>query len=121
MNLLLVGLGGALGSMLRYLMGGWMQKTLYGFPAGILFINILGSFVLGMVAAALTKQHPGYMLLALGLCGGFTTFSTFSLEAWELLAAGKITAACFYIAFSVVGAIAAFGFGLYLTRITFQA
>ncbi len=98
---LLVGLGGALGSMGRY----WtaiLAARLWGetFPWGTLIINILGSFVIGLFA---TLTVPGGPLAApanarafvmAGICGGYTTFSAFSLQTWDLLRAGDWPAAC---------------------------
>ena len=80
---LCVGLGGAVGAMLRYLIGLVPVGASNGFPIKTLLINILGAFVIG-VLAVLGEKHslPPLLVLTLktGVCGGFTTFSTFSLE-----------------------------------------
>ena len=90
-NFLLVGLGGALGSMLRYGTG-----VLIGpreFPLATFLINVTGSFLIGLVVvSSLTNQQvteQWKLFLATGLCGGFTTFSAFSLENLQLLQQGK--------------------------------
>lgn len=118
MGFVWVGIGGALGSMLRYALSLLLTKSWAGFPVAIVFANILGAFVLGLVAASFVKDHPAFLLLGVGVCGGFTTFSAFSLEAWGLFASGKFSAGLLYIAVSVVGSLFAFGLGLYLSRIT---
>ena len=104
---LLIGLGGAAGANARYWLGrgvrAWQTAWLPGveFPWGTFVINVLGSVVLGFVAAAYFR-HPDpmhrhwYLLLATGLCGGFTTFSTFSYETFELIESGKAGSAAAY-------------------------
>ena len=104
-----VGLGGALGSMARYwtsvLAARWWGEA---FPWGTLVINILGSFVIGCFA---TLTLPGGPLPAsvsarafvmAGICGGYTTFSAFSLQTWDLVRAGDWVAACGNVVGSVM-------------------
>src|SRR5918993_1691073 len=90
-NFLLVGLGGALGSMFRYGTG-LLIGTRY-FPLATFLINVTGSFLIGLVMAySLANQQFNEhwkLFLATGICGGFTTFSTFSLENLQLLQQGK--------------------------------
>ncbi len=101
--------GGALGSMARFWLTGVMA-TLTGprFPYGTLLINILGSFVIGAVAGlTLTPERMGMhpdlrIFLMVGICGGFTTFSAFSLQMLELLQTGETVAALLYAAGSVL-------------------
>ncbi len=105
---LLVGAGGALGSVLRYT-GSLLQqgKT---FPLATLLINIIGSFVIGMVMGWCLKNESfsnWKLFLATGICGGFTTFSAFSFENLLLLQNGKIFLSLLYITGSVVFGIAA--------------
>lgn len=89
----LVGLGGAIGSILRYEVGQIFQRTESGFPLGTLCINVLGSLCIAMISSLAIKY--GYensrltLLLKTGICGGFTTFSTFSLESMNLLKEGN--------------------------------
>jgi len=90
-NFLFIGLGGAAGSMLRYACSLVIGQKL--FPVATLLINTCGSFIIGMVVALSLKNeafnHNWKLFLATGICGGFTTFSAFSLENFELLENGK--------------------------------
>lgn len=108
-NFLLIGLGGAIGSMLRYAATMLMQSRY--FPYATLTINIIGCFIIGLVFAMSMKDEiflqNWKLFLATGICGGFTTFSAFSLENLELLQNGKIGIASIYILVSVVLGIAA--------------
>jgi len=108
-NFLLVGLGGAIGSMLRY--AGWLLLPAKNFPLATLTVNITGSFVIGMVLAFSVKDenflNNWKLFLATGICGGFTTFSAFSAENILLLQNGKYFIAISYIALSIVLGIAA--------------
>jgi CrcB protein len=103
-NILLVGLGGGIGSMLRY--GSSLLMGTKFFPYATLTVNILGSFIIGLVFAWSIKTEPlslnWKLFLATGICGGFTTFSAFSLENMGLLQSGKIGLAALYIALSIV-------------------
>ena len=104
-----VAAGGALGSMARFwLTGAVAALTGPRFPYGTLLINILGSFVIGVVAGlTLTPERMGMhpdlrIFLMVGICGGFTTFSAFSLQTLELLQAGAVVPALLYVAASVL-------------------
>jgi len=90
MAIVSVVVGGALGSVLRYLVSGWVQAWSGGlFPAGTLAVNIAGSFVIGLVlgmgAGRFLLPPEWRLFLTTGLCGGLTTFSTFSFETLALL------------------------------------
>ncbi len=102
MNLLLVVLGGGLGAGGRYLLGGWLHGQLgSGFPWGTFAVNALGSLVIGLVfgLAQAKSISPGTTLfLAVGVLGGFTTFSAFSYETMRLLANGSIGASFLNVA-----------------------
>ncbi|MDQ3302422.1 MAG: fluoride efflux transporter CrcB [Actinomycetota bacterium] len=102
MNLLLVVLGGGIGAGGRYLLGGWLHLQLgNGFPWGTFAVNALGSLLIGLVfGLAQTKAiAPGTTLfLAVGVLGGFTTFSAFSYETMRLLANGSIGASFLNVA-----------------------
>ncbi|SOD70726.1 camphor resistance protein CrcB [Jatrophihabitans sp. GAS493] len=93
MTLTLIFLGGALGSVLRYLtdrsVTGWRERVRPGdlFPYGTLLVNVIGCFILGVVTAGSVDAHWGGRVVALvgtGLCGGLTTFSTFAVESVQL-------------------------------------
>jgi CrcB protein len=106
---LAVALGGALGSVARFWVAGAMAALVGArFPWGTLLINVLGSFVIGAMAGftltpARMGVHPDFRIFVMvGICGGFTTFSSFSLQTLELLQAGEIVPAFGYILGSVV-------------------
>lgn len=116
-----VAVGGGLGSMARFCMTGWMAGLTEGrYPWGTLAINVLGSLVIGLVAGlTLTPLRVGWhpdvrIFLMTGICGGFTTFSAFSLQAVELLQAGNIVAAFGYMAASVLLCLAATAAGIWI-------
>ena len=106
LNCLVVGLGGFAGSVLRYLAGKIPLGNPTLFPVNTLLINILGSFVIGLIVALTAKYSdidPRLVLFCkVGLCGGFTTFSTFSLETFDLLRSGAVGTAVAYAALSAV-------------------
>ncbi|MDX2485372.1 MAG: fluoride efflux transporter CrcB [Pseudodonghicola sp.] len=115
-----VALGGALGATLRYLAGLGLLRLLghTSFPVAIVIVNILGSLLMGVfvVVAAhkgLTHLSP---LVMTGMLGGFTTFSTFSLEAVNLIERGDLGQAALYVLLSVVVSILALALGMILTR-----
>lgn len=106
LNCLFVGLGGFLGAVARYLCTRLPLAPEGGFPLTTLFVNVLGAFVIGLIAAGASK-HAGWdprlvLLLKAGVCGGFTTFSTFALETSSLLQGGKLWTAAAYILLSVL-------------------
>jgi len=109
-NLLAVGAGGAAGSMLRFFCQHSFSTPT--FPYGTLLVNIVGCFLAGLLAGYFLKtaQHTSLSLfLITGFCGGFTTFSAFSLEAVQLAQKGQWMFFCFYVAGSVlIGLLAAF-------------
>lgn len=109
LNCLCVGLGGFVGSVLRYLVT--LLPYGAGFPVKTLAINVLGAFVLGLICALATRHvdaNPQLVLmLKVGVCGGFTTFSTFALETSDLLQSGAWPAALAYVVASVVLSVAA--------------
>ena len=106
LNCVFVGLGGFVGSVLRYLVSLLPLRHGSGFPLLTLAINVLGAFALGLIMA-FAGRNPSLdpralLFLKVGLCGGFTTFSAFALEAQGLLSGGKPGAALLYIFLSVV-------------------
>ncbi len=119
--LLMVGIGGALGSMARYLIAGWVQPSYWtGFPYGILIVNITGGFLMGLFTEAMAlKFHVSpevRAFLTTGILGGYTTFSTFSLEAGMLIERQAYTQAVFYITGSALLSVAALFAGFWLMR-----
>lgn len=103
---LFVGLGGFIGSVARYLIGLLAVETASGFPVKTFCINLLGSFILGIVSESALRD-PGIsrnlvLFLQIGVCGGFTTFSTFSSEALKLFTGGRQGVALSYMVLSVV-------------------
>lgn len=117
----LVALGGALGSVSRFLVGPAIQRAFgFTFPFGTLFINILGSFILGIVAEIAIEGGPispnGRAFLGIGFCGGFTTFSAFSLETVALFEGGQVGRAGAYVIASVALSVTAAWLGLLTAR-----
>ncbi len=116
-----VALGGALGSVLRFGLGEAARRLLgsAGIPWGTLAVNVLGSFVLGYFTRW-ALQHEATPALrafvAIGLCGGFTTFSTFALEHYALVQDGAFVRAGFYTLLSLVLTLAAVAAGFALAR-----
>ena len=108
-NFLLVALGGAIGTVLRYTASLFIPVRFFPWPT--IFVNITGSFLIGLILAFSIKEesflYSWKLFLATGICGGFTTFSAFSLENMELLQEGKYALAATYILISVVAGIGA--------------
>lgn len=106
MILFLIALGGAVGSIARYLIGGAIQRSsASGFPVGTLFVNVAGCFLIGVFVRYLLNMQTSSdlrALLVVGFCGGFTTFSTFSFETVGLIEGGEYARAAIYIVGSVV-------------------
>lgn len=111
LDCIVIGLGGFTGSVLRYLAGKIPHGNPAGFPINTLLINVLGSFVIGL-AAAFAAKHSGLnprlvLFIKVGLCGGFTTFSSFSLETFNLLRSGSYgTAVTYAILSAALGVLA---------------
>jgi fluoride exporter len=119
--LLSVAAGGAIGSVTRFLVGIGSAKLFgLGFPWGTLIINLAGSFLIGVFAESFALKwnlpQATQVFLTVGFCGGFTTFSTFSLDSYVLMQRGEFGLAAAYILGSVVLSIAALLGGLYLVR-----
>jgi CrcB protein len=119
--LIAVALGGALGSLLRYFVASAIQTPASaGFPWGIFVVNISGGFLMGVIvelgALKLNLAPEIRTFLTVGILGGYTTFSTFSLDSVLLLQRGAYASAAAYIVGSTVLSIAALFAGLYLVR-----
>lgn len=120
-NLLIVGLGGGVGSMLRYIIQKWMQPaSAAAFPSGTLLVNIAGCFLIGLFwnsfARSLNWSEEMKLLLMTGLCGGFTTFSAFTLESIGLLKENKTGLFLLYIATSLFAGLLATYIGIRITK-----
>lgn len=116
---LLVLAGSALGGLGRFWLGAWMVSVAGpDFPWGTLLINVLGSLVIGLAATAIPVAEAGARAFVMvGLCGGFTTFSAYSLQGLELLQADRVGAAAAYTAGSVAACLAATWLGWTLGRL----
>lgn len=110
---LLVALGGALGAAARYGVALWLADVAARFPWHTLAVNLVGSFALGALVA-LSMRDATRLLVLTGLLGGFTTFSTFSVEVLALFQSGRPVAALAYAGISVLGGVlcSLVGFGL---------
>lgn len=121
-NILLVGLGGGAGSMARYLCQRWFTFHYSGhFPWGTFAVNIAGCFLIGLFWGLTFKTYESNeswkLLLMTGLCGGFTTFSAFTLEGIGLLKEEKLALFFLYIAGSVIAGLALTFLGMKLSRL----
>ena len=118
--LLLVGFGGGVGSIFRYLTSIVTTKYLQtSFPWATFGVNITGCLIIGLLAGLLSRQLLSdnlKFLLITGFCGGFTTFSAFSAENVSLFQSGNAPTALLYIAASISFGLAAVWLGLFLTR-----
>ncbi|KAA0875400.1 fluoride efflux transporter CrcB [Nitrincola tapanii] len=121
--MLCVALGGALGALARYGVSAWLTTPTNHFPWATFLINTLGSFLMGVLFVLILEKArlPAEFrpLLMTGLLGGFTTFSTFSLEAVSLLHEGYYLTALIYVLLSVILCLGALGLGLTLSRAWF--
>ena len=121
-----VALGGAVGAAARYGVGVWVGRAIgHGFPWATMIVNIAGSFLLGALIGYMALR--GHLsaewraFLTVGVMGAFTTFSAFSMDATVLAERGALGPAVLYVTVSVVGALAAFWFGLRGARLVFGA
>lgn len=118
---LMVGIGGFLGAIARYLVDGWISRRMGAlFPYGTFVINISGSFILGLFTTTITERfivHPHWRLLvAIGFVGAYTTFSTFEYETHKLLEEGSFGLALLNILLSVAIGLVAVRLGILLAR-----
>lgn len=128
MNLLLVGLGGALGSILRYLSGELIMRNFAfasRFPLATFFVNVFGCFIAGVIYYFAIKNFVQFdsklrNFLFVGILGGYTTFSAFSLDFFRLASAGQNLQAVVYAASSIIMSIAALFFGFYSAKLLFS-
>jgi CrcB protein len=119
-NILLVMIGGAVGAGLRYEVGR-LSLRLMGpaFPWGTLAVNLIGGFLMGVVAGIAVRQgvnEPLHLLIGVGILGGFTTFSAFALDSYAMLQRGDVATTLLYTLVSVTGSIVLLAAGLWLTK-----
>ena len=121
-----VALGGAIGALLRYQTGRWMTwwlgpNTITAFPWATLTVNVLGSLAMGLLAGYLARHGQGgdqwRRFLGVGVLGGFTTFSAFSLELMVLIERGQAAQGLIYAVVSVLAGLSALYVGLILMRL----
>ena len=119
-QLFFVFIGGGLGSVLRYIIGRYLNQTGSGFPLGTFTANILGSLLIGIIIGLAAKNNTlsqnQTLLLATGFCGGFTTFSTFAYENHVLFKSGDFTSFALFTSASFIVAFLAVFAGMYLSR-----
>jgi fluoride exporter len=121
-NILLVGLGGGIGSILRYLSQKWVNESYeHNFPLATFLVNVFGCLLIGILYALGEKGNilspQSRLLLVTGFCGGFTTFSTFAFENMNLLRVGDNFSFLLYAVGSVVFGIAAVYIGSLLIKL----
>ena len=120
-NLIYVASGGAVGAVLRYLTSNFYRFYFPNFPIGTLFINFLGSFLIGILASNLESRGTSYIFikyfLIIGILGSFTTFSTFSLETIQLVNDKKLFLSLVYILLSISLCIFGAFFGFNINKI----
>jgi CrcB protein len=119
-SLISVALGGALGASARYLTNvGVMRLLGPGFPLGTIIVNVLGSFLMGVLVVVLARKgHNEFApFLMTGVLGGFTTFSAFSLDTLALFQRGETGLAAFYVSVSVALSLGAIALGVLAARL----
>ncbi|MGZ5222136.1 MAG: fluoride efflux transporter CrcB [Flavisolibacter sp.] len=115
-NILLIGLGGGIGSMLRYL----CQRSLnHGFPYGTLLVNLAGCFIIGLAWGYFSKNmdSSAKLFLMTGLCGGFTTFSAFTQEGVQMMMDNRWISFALYAGLSVAAGLLLTFLGFKLTHV----
>ena len=119
-NIIAVGAGSFIGGIARYLVSLAMKGISKGFPWATILVNLLGCLTIGLLWGFLSRNASEStswgLFLTVGLCGGFTTFSTFSKEALTMLQTGQIWGFASYIAISILAGIALVALGYYIGR-----
>jgi len=120
---MLVGVGGFLGSVLRYLVGGWVHRLLDNpwFPYGTLVVNLVGCLVIGFLGGLADNRQvfspESRLFVFIGILGGFTTFSSFAYETSAFLNDGQVVAASFNVGLQVLLGLVAVWIGGFLSRL----
>ena len=119
--MMIVGAGSCVGGMMRYFVSMWLKGVATnGMPWGILIVNLLGCLIFGLIYGVFSRHGASAshwcLLLTTGLCGGFTTFSTFSHESLQMLQSGNIANFLLYIGISVIGGLSLTALGAWLLK-----
>ena len=112
-NIILVGLGGAIGAMLRFGVTLLCNALCWSANLGTILVNVIGSFMMGVLVSC-CAQNPWQLMATVGICGGFTTFSTFSMQSVTLIQQGKYGVAALYALGTVVVCVAFAAIGCYV-------
>ncbi|MEO9483597.1 MAG: CrcB family protein [Ekhidna sp.] len=121
-DFIMVGLGGFIGSAARYAVYLWTIKNYADKPySATLIVNLAGCLLIGILSGGLIKlNNQSSLFLIAGLCGGFTTFSTFALDGLKLIREGLLMQFLFYSAISLIGGLALCSLGFFLTNRFYQ-
>ena len=117
MNYMFVALGGGVGAMMRYAISSLPHKG--EFPIWTLIVNMIGAFMIGLISGMAVKKgwsDQTVLFLKTGMCGGFTTFSTFSLESYQLIQSQQVPLAVLYMILSVCFCLIGVFGGMYLSQ-----
>ena len=119
-NLLIVFLGGGVGSIIRYVISQTFAHPKYSFPWPTLVANFLGCLIIGILLGLAIRNDSArselYLFAIVGFCGGLTTFSTFSAESLHLIKSGNILSFLIYAVLSMVGGLSAIIVGNFLVK-----
>lgn len=118
-ELLFIFIGGGAGSVLRYVLSKGLNDLSFQIPLGTLMVNVIGSFVLGFILGYILKSNstgPMVLLLTVGFCGGFTTFSAFAVENLTYLKNGEFLLFTFYTLLSLILTVMAVFAGFLLVK-----
>jgi len=114
-----IALGGAIGSLIRYIIGLFLQNAKSGFPLSTFLVNVIGSFAIGIIFYILkdTSNENLKAFIVIGFLGGFTTFSAFSIDVLNLIIAKEYFTSALYISMTFVFSLSAVFLGFLLVRL----